>query len=76
MSRVGNARVPEVKKIVSVCFVSACSVVIVILIGYVCMICCNEQNSELFTLTYGSLVAQLIKDFEDDNAVNIQLEKM
>eukprot|EP01135_Chromosphaera_perkinsii_P006616 Nk52_evm18s554 gene=Nk52_evmTU18s554 len=36
----------------------------------------TAKNAELFTLTYGSLVAQLIKDFEDDNAVNTQLEKM
>eukprot|EP00040_Diaphanoeca_grandis_P010188 m.52175 g.52175 ORF g.52175 m.52175 type:complete len:177 (-) comp21556_c0_seq1:442-972(-) len=33
-------------------------------------------SSELFTLTYGSLVAQLIKDYEEDEEVNIQLEKM
>jgi len=31
---------------------------------------------ELFTLTYGALVAQLIKDFEKDEDVNKQLEKM
>ena len=31
---------------------------------------------ELFTLTYGSLVSQLIKDFEKDEDVNQQLEKM
>lgn len=34
------------------------------------------QNSELFTLTYGALVVQLIKDYEDYEQVNIQLEKM
>jgi hypothetical protein len=33
-------------------------------------------NAEVFTLTYGSLVMQLIKDFDDVNAVNEQLEKM
>jgi hypothetical protein len=33
-------------------------------------------NAELFTLTYGSLVAQLIKDYEDYSEVNKQLEKM
>ena len=33
-------------------------------------------NAELFTLTYGALVMQLIKDFEDVNIVNSQLEKM
>jgi hypothetical protein len=34
------------------------------------------QNSELLTFTYGSLVAQLIQDYEDDEEVNKQLEKM
>jgi hypothetical protein len=34
------------------------------------------QNAELFTLTYGSIVTQLIKDYEDINEVNTQLEKM
>ncbi|VDD82290.1 unnamed protein product [Mesocestoides corti] len=32
------------------------------------------QNSELFTLTYGSLVAQIVKDFESDEAINEQLD--
>lgn len=36
----------------------------------------EKVNSELFTLTYGSLVAQLVKDFENYEEVNIQLEKM
>ena len=31
---------------------------------------------ELFSLTYGALVSQLIKDFENDEDVNKQLEKM
>ena len=34
------------------------------------------QNGELFTLTYGALVAQLIKDYENDEQVNKQLDKM
>lgn len=34
------------------------------------------QNAELFTLTYGSVVVQLIKDYEDYAEVNKQLEKM
>jgi hypothetical protein len=34
------------------------------------------QNAELFTLTYGALVVQLIKDYEDYSEVNRQLEKM
>ncbi|KAI8052048.1 trafficking protein particle complex subunit 3 [Syncephalis plumigaleata] len=36
----------------------------------------ERVNAELFTLTYGSLVAQLIKDYEDYGEVNKQLEKM
>ncbi|KAI9342084.1 transport protein particle complex subunit [Zopfochytrium polystomum] len=36
----------------------------------------EKINAELFTLTYGSLVAQLIKDYEDYSEVNKQLEKM
>jgi hypothetical protein len=35
-----------------------------------------KVNSEIFTLTYGALVMQLIRDFEDVNEVNIQLEKI
>lgn len=34
------------------------------------------QNAELFALTYGSLVVQLIKDYEDYAEVNKQLDKM
>jgi len=33
-------------------------------------------NAELLTLTYGSLITQLIKDYEDITAVNEQLFKM
>ena len=36
----------------------------------------TNQNAELFTLTYGALVIQLIKDYEDYAEVNKQLEKM
>ncbi|GAK64994.1 transport protein particle complex subunit [Moesziomyces antarcticus] len=36
----------------------------------------EKINAELFTLTYGSLVIQLIKDYEDYAEVNKQLEKM
>ncbi|KAL0078364.1 transport protein particle complex subunit [Phycomyces blakesleeanus] len=36
----------------------------------------EKINAELFTLTYGSLVVQLVKDYEDYNEVNKQLEKM
>ncbi|KDN37811.1 TRAPP I complex [Tilletiaria anomala UBC 951] len=36
----------------------------------------EKVNAELFTLTYGSLVVQLIKDYEDFAEVNKQLEKM
>ena len=34
------------------------------------------QNSELFTLTYGALVSQLLKDYENVDDVNKQLERM
>ncbi|XP_069140005.1 trafficking protein particle complex subunit 3-like [Argopecten irradians] len=36
----------------------------------------RKVNGELFTLTYGALVSQLLKDYEDDDEVNKQLEKM
>lgn len=36
----------------------------------------EKINSELFTLTYGSLVVQLFKDYENWGEVNKQLEKM
>jgi len=36
----------------------------------------DKINAELFTLTYGALVVQLIQDYEDYSAVNTQLEKM
>jgi len=36
----------------------------------------EKINAELFSLTYGSVVTQLIKDYEDYNEVNKQLEKM
>ncbi|PRP79265.1 trafficking protein particle complex subunit 3 [Planoprotostelium fungivorum] len=36
----------------------------------------EKINAELFTLTYGAIVAQLLKDFEDVEEVNNQLEKM
>ncbi|OQR98166.1 trafficking protein particle complex subunit 3 [Achlya hypogyna] len=35
-----------------------------------------KVNAEFFALTYGAVVTQLIKDFEDLKEVNIQLEKM
>lgn len=34
------------------------------------------KNAELFSLTYGALVVQLIKDYEDYEEVNKQLDKM
>lgn len=36
----------------------------------------EKINVELFTLTYGALVAQLIRDYEDYAEVNAQLDKM
>lgn len=35
-----------------------------------------DQNTEIFTLTYGALVVQLVKDYEDYAEVNKQLDKM
>ena len=34
------------------------------------------QSGELFVLTYGAMVSQLIKDFEEDADVNRQLDKI
>ncbi|PWN27695.1 TRAPP I complex [Jaminaea rosea] len=36
----------------------------------------DKISSELFTMTYGSLVIQLIKDYQDYAEVNKQLDKM
>lgn len=36
----------------------------------------HMQNAEIFTLTYGSLVRQLLSDLEDPEAVNKQLATM
>jgi len=36
----------------------------------------RKVSGELFTLTYGSLVTQLLRDYENDDEVNKQLDKM
>ncbi|OCH88186.1 TRAPP I complex [Obba rivulosa] len=36
----------------------------------------EKINAELFALTYGALVVQLVQDYEDYGEVNTQLEKM
>lgn len=36
----------------------------------------EKVNADLLTFTYGSLVAQILKDVEDVDEVNVQLEKM
>ncbi|CAJ1363514.1 unnamed protein product, partial [Effrenium voratum] len=36
----------------------------------------ERVNADLFVLTYGSLVTQLLRDIEDVDAVNAQLERM
>mmetsp|Transcript_24849 Transcript_24849/g.61005 ORF Transcript_24849/g.61005 Transcript_24849/m.61005 type:complete len:187 (+) Transcript_24849:202-762(+) len=36
----------------------------------------DKMNAEVFTLTYGSMVQQLLKDYEDVGEVNKQLESM
>jgi hypothetical protein len=37
---------------------------------------CDNQSSELFSLTYGAIVVQMLKDYEDVDAVNVELDKM
>ena len=36
----------------------------------------KTMNAELFTLTYGALVVDLLRDLESEEEVNIQLEKI
>ena len=36
----------------------------------------DPQNSELLTLTYGAIVTQIVRDYEDPREVNAQLELM
>lgn len=36
----------------------------------------KKVNGELFTLTYGAMVAQLVKEYEEDDEINKQLDKM
>ena len=36
----------------------------------------EKINSEILTLTYGSLMVRLIKDYEKPEEINDQLEKM
>ncbi|KAJ2626247.1 hypothetical protein H4R22_004882 [Coemansia sp. RSA 1290] len=36
----------------------------------------EKVNAELFIFTYGALVVQLVRDYEDCSAVNAQLDKM
>lgn len=42
---------------------------------YVC-VCVSVQNAELFTLTYGAIVRQLLTDLEEVDEVNKQLDQM
>jgi len=35
-----------------------------------------KANAELFALTYGSLVTELVRDYEDPIEVNVQLERI
>ena len=37
---------------------------------------CLPQSGELFSLTYGAMVAQLVRDYEADEEINKQLDKM
>ena len=36
----------------------------------------EKVNSDLFTLTYGAFVSQLVKDYENLDEVNARLEKI
>lgn len=36
----------------------------------------ESVNSELLTLTYGAIVAQIIRDYEEPREINFQLEQM
>ena len=36
----------------------------------------EKINSELFSLTYGAIVTQLVADYEDEHEVNAQLLKL
>ncbi len=36
----------------------------------------DRANNELFTLTYGAIVSQLLKDFDTPAEVSAQLDKM
>jgi hypothetical protein len=36
----------------------------------------DKVSAELFSLTYGAVVTQVIKDYEDVQSTNAQLEKM
>eukprot|EP01112_Ceratiomyxa_fruticulosa_P016587 TRINITY_DN5035_c0_g1_i1.p1 TRINITY_DN5035_c0_g1~~TRINITY_DN5035_c0_g1_i1.p1 ORF type:complete len:190 (-),score=44.18 TRINITY_DN5035_c0_g1_i1:67-636(-) len=45
-------------------------------VGEQCFAKVDKINAELFTLTYGSIITQLVKDYEDVAEVNTQLEKM
>jgi hypothetical protein len=36
----------------------------------------EQVSAELFTLTYGAIVAQIVRDYEDPKEVNAQLEAM
>ena len=41
-----------------------------------CVRLLSLQSAELFTMTYGALVVQMLKDYEDVDAVNVELDKM
>ena len=55
-------------------FVGACAQVPKVWLTY--KLIRRAQNAEIFTLTYGSMVRQLIADLEDIAAVNKQLDEM
>ena len=45
-------------------------------LGEACFQKVDKINGELFTLTYGAMVTQLLKDYENQQEVNAKLESM
>jgi hypothetical protein len=44
--------------------------------GAACFSKMEKANGELFAMTYGALVARLVRDYEDVDQVNAQLERL
>lgn len=74
------SKVPDPRRIVRILIrilIRMISILIDFLIFFLLLLSpANTQNSDLFTLTYGSLIAQLLKDNENAEEVNKQLNRM